>query len=188
MILHARIFTTMKEDEIFDRVVERLLSEARAMPKKLYHGSGSEMKIGTTIGGSGKKFRSNFGDVEKILEAFRPPEMESRLTGVYMVGRPSDAYTAGGSDAYVYEVQPLDEVQPHHFSWAGEVYDYAMDNADELTRKGPKLSRASLKAAIADPQVQRAALNYWNGVPPKSRKGEVWEYITTQARILRQVR
>ena len=166
------------------RLITYLLEGAGEV--RLYHGSSRELEIGDIIGG--RVFKSNFGDVEKIMEYYRPEGMAGRLNGVYLVSRPSDVYTAGGSDEYIYLMKPIGRVDRHHGAWLGVIYDYAMDNADELTRKGPKLSKASLKAAIADPQVQSAALNYWNGKPVKVRKGEVWEYIVDRAQVIKRVK
>lgn len=164
------------------RVLEAILLEGKKIPKKFYHGSSLELEHGKILGG--KRFKSNFGDVEKVLEKFRPPEMNSRLNSVFLVSTPSDVYTAGGSDSYIYLVEPIGNIQAHHQGWLGEIYNIAMKNADELTRTGPKLLPATMKRMSEE--FKELANNYWHGKDYK--KGGVWEYLSTKAKIIRKVR
>jgi hypothetical protein len=162
--------------------VSQLLVEV-SMPQRFYHGSSRELKIGSTLGG--RVFKSNFGDVEKVLEVFRPLEMHGRLDSVYLVGRPSDVYTAGGSDSNVYLVEPLDEVQPHHQGWLDQLYDLIAYHPDsQPTKRGPKMKPSVLKAIL--PEAEDMALGYWSGTKSKTRGP--WEYLCGSAKVVKQVK
>lgn len=167
-----------------ESILERLLFEASQLPQKFYHGSYSPLKIGSTIGG--RKFKSHFGDAEKLLEAFRPEGMHSRLESVYLCSRTGDISLAGGSTDYVYLVEPLDEVQKHHIAWLGEIYNMAMLASDNLTKMGPRLNASLYKSLL--PKAETAAMNYWMGKPPKSKTSEPWEYLCGSAKIVKQVK
>lgn len=154
------------------------------IPNKFYHGSNNELKPGTILGG--RKFQSNFGDAEKILEIFRPAEMNSRLNSVFMVSRPSYVNTSGGSDAYIYLVEPLDEPQKHYQGWLGEIYYLAMINSDELTKKGPKLKKSTINNLLNE--AEPLAKNYWYGKKYSGSGDKMWEFLCKNAKIIKEVK
>jgi len=171
----------MMIDDLEIKALEALLKEARGLPQRFYHGSSVELKPGTILGG--RKFVSKFGDVEKILEMFRPEGMNGRLDSVYLVSRPSKISVAGGSTDYIYQVEPVDEPQAHDQFWLGEIYDLAMINADELTKRGPKLKSSTIKKMLDE--VRPLAENYWGG---KRKSGDVQEFLCKEAKVIKAVR
>lgn len=165
-------------EAVLREYIRQLITEA---PQRFYHGSVNPLKIGQVIGG--RRFKSEFGDMEKLLEAYRPVGMHSRLTSVYMTSRPSDVYSAGGSDNNVYVVEPLDTVQRHHQGWIDDLYELTQQNADRHTLLGPRFNSTTFKTVL--PAASSAARGYWLG--KRSSNPGVWEYLCGSARVIRPV-
>lgn len=162
-------------------ILEAILKEADGLTRRFYHGSSVELKPAFILGG--RKFQSNFGDVEKILEIFKPAGMNGRLDSVYIVSKPSDVYSAGGQDNYIYLVEPMDEPQPHNQGWLSKIYNLAMINSDKLTKNGPILKSSTIKKMLDE--VKPHAENYWSG---KKFPGGLQEFICKRAKVIKEVK
>ena len=87
----------------------------------------------------------------------------------------NDLDNAGASIDHVYIVEPLGKVEHHDLNWMGEIdmimseaYDNGIQETEETMEK-----------------VKQAAESYWNGTPHYNES--VWEYLTTEARIIEEL-
>lgn len=167
------------------RELKYLIAEVTAsQPRKLYHGSSRELKIGSVMRGGRFSAESGFGMLETYAESLRPKDCISRFKGIFMVSRPSDIYSAGGSTDFVYEVEPIGKFNRYHFSWMGEAYNVMLQLA---SRASPlKLTKREL-AQAQEQGVDDMIMNYWNGARPPKGSNDYWEYLAGSVKIVRRV-
>ena len=136
------------------------------IPQKFYHGSMEELPVGTILTPR-DNYEQNWSNTDfyKPLEMYRPSNMLSHSKSVFMVGHEDDIDLAGGGTEWIFIVKPLGIVQKHDMNWSSEI---SMLTSDGL--------------GLDSPEVKKAAHNYWTGVPHYNE--QVWEYLTTSAKIL----
>lgn len=131
-----------------------------------YHGSMEYMEPGTILIPH-PRYEYNWGDSDfyGILEHYRPSNMLAHKDAVFMVANDEDIDLSGGGTEWVFIVQPAPRIEKHDVNWSSEI--------SMLRSEGYEPN---------DPEVEQAAMNYWNGVPHYNE--QVWEYLTTSAKIL----
>jgi hypothetical protein len=145
------------------------LAEA-VMPQRFYHGSGTELPVGTVLTARGAAYEADWihTDFYEVLERYRPANMLAHKDAVFMCDNPDDVDNAGGSTDWLFTVEPLGQVQRHDLNWSSEISLLLSDEAENSSSW--QLQR----------KLQKAAENYWNGVPHHSEN--VWEYLTPSAK------
>lgn len=144
------------------RIVEVTLGPS----KKFYHGSYEKLPVGTILTPR-DNYESNWQNTDfyKPLEKYRPKNMLPHKKSVFMCDNPDDVDLAGGSTEWLLTVEPLGPVQRHDLNWSSEISMLISDGH-----------------SIDSPVVQKAATNYWNGVPHPNES--VWEYLTSSAKVV----
>jgi hypothetical protein len=140
---------------------------------KYYHGSFEDLSIGLILKSSKDEgFTSEYeeaGLIEAIFERFKPSEMISRTTAVYICSTPEMIDNVGGYTDNIFEVKPSSQVEKSDLSWYTLVASRLCDNFDSNS-KVPK-------------DVTKMVENYWNGV---EREG-AWEFRCNSAKIVRNI-
>lgn len=144
-----------------------------------YHGASKPLKIGSLI--KAKSWKTEFSDkrsidninFEDFVEKLKPANKPSRLKCLYTVSAVEDLNSAGASEDYIYEVDPIGRVHKDDFGWLSEIMGLMFDEE--------KL--ANNKKAI------EFAKNYWNSVPCNISDVETpWEYLSDGMVIFKQVK
>ena len=147
--------------------------------EKFYHGSYDILSKGTILTPEKGNFMGTFSQDEMDshfkLEQFKPSSFLSRNNAIYMCKDIDDIDLSGGATDYIYIVKPLGKIESHDLNWMSEI-DLIMDEA---------YSHGEQEDSTTINKVQKAALNYWNGVPHFNES--VWEYLTTSAEVIREV-
>lgn len=95
------------------------------------------------------------------MESYRPVNKISRFESVFMVNDPSLVEYAGGYEDFIYEVEPIGQVDRSDLSWYSEIEIYN------------------------DPEErEECAKNYWNGIPFTNPANRLWEYRAKEAKII----
>lgn len=146
----------------FINLIESLQEEA----KTFYHGSNDKLRVGIILKPRGDEYEMDWKDTDfySVLEEFRPPNMLSHKDSVFMCDNPDDIDNAGGGTEWLFTVKPLGPVQRHDLNWGSEIS--MLLSEDEIDKEA----------------LQKAAENYWNGVPHYNES--VWEYLTPEAKII----
>ena len=142
--------------------------ESSELPKVFYHGSSDKLSVGTILTPRMDDYEKEWmhTDFYKPLEKYRPSNMLSHKESVFSVGDEDDVDLAGGATDWLFTVKPLGEkIEKHDLNWSSEICGLVGDGQD-----------------INSPNVKKAALNYWNGVPHYNE--QVWEYLSRRAEIL----
>ena len=144
------------------RIIE-FLTEANQL---FYHGSSEKLPVGTILTPGEDDYEENWGHNNwyQALEKYRPSKYRPHSWSVFMVDNDIDLDNAGSGTEGVFTVMPIGEVTKHDINWASEI-SVLFDNYD-----------------INSKEIEKAALNYWNGVPHPDES--VWEYLTPKARII----
>lgn len=103
---------------------------------------------------------------ERIIESQRPANALSRKDSVFMVGNPEEIDFAGGYEDYVYEVEPIGQVDKNDMSWYSDLGTYMWDRED-------------------DTEAIRLAQGYWSGKAKGGGEHTLFEYRASKARIVR---
>jgi len=132
-----------------------------------YHGSMDHLPVGTVLKPRGADYEHDWAhtDFYTALEQYRPSNMLSHKNAVFMVADPDDVDLAGGGTEWLFTVKPLGPVSKHDVNWSSEISMLRDDGHD-----------------VDSPEVKKAALNYWHGVPHPNES--VWEYLTPAAEII----
>ena len=135
--------------------------------QKFYHGSHDQFEVGEILTPGEDEYEEGMENVEwyHVLHQHRPMESRQHSWSVFMTGNEDDIDVAGGSTDYVYEVEPIGDVERHDINWASEI-SYLLDAGHDHN-----------SAEIAE-----AAANYWAGKPHHNE--QVWEYLAPKARIV----
>ena len=135
--------------------------------QKYYHGSHDKFEVGEILTPGEDDYEEGMENVEwyHILHQHRPMESRQHSWSVFMTGNEDDIDVAGGSTDYVYEVEPIGDVERHDINWASEI-SYLLDKGHD---------------AESD-EVKEAASNYWAGKPHHNE--QVWEYLAPKAKIV----
>lgn len=133
-----------------------------------YHGSMDHLPVGTVLKSRGADYEQDWAhtDFYSALEKYRPSHILSHSQAVFMVADPDDVDLAGGGTEWLFTVKPLGPVSKHDVNWSSEISMLTGDGHD-----------------VDSPEVQKAAENYWAGVPHPNES--VWEYLTPSAEILK---
>lgn len=133
-----------------------------------YHGSMDNLPVGTILKPRGDDYERDWAhtDFYSALDKYRPSHMLSHSQAVFMVADPDDVDLAGGGTSWLFTVKPLGPVSKHDVNWSSEISMLTDDGHD-----------------VDSPEVQKAAENYWAGVPHPNEN--VWEYLTPAAEILK---
>lgn len=134
---------------------------------KFYHGSDEHLPVGTILTARPDQFTTTWGknDWCAILERFRPVDMLAQHDAIFMCDNDEDVDAAGGGTEWVFTVKPLGRVEKHDMNWGTHISMLLCDDPDNLDA------------------IQKAAINYWNGVPYDVGES-LWEYLTPQAEIV----
>lgn len=108
--------------------------------------------------------------VEGFVDSYRPSGAVSRLKCVFVVDNVDDLNLAGASEDYVYEVEPIGKVTKAYFGWFSKVLMSAFSGKLKDNKTAEK-----------------AAQNYWKGIPMKS-SNMAREYLCDGFRIVRLVK
>jgi hypothetical protein len=135
--------------------------------QKYYHGSHDQFEVGEILTPGEDEYEEGMENVEwyHVLHQHRPMESRQHSWSVFMVADEDDIDVAGGATDYVYEVEPVGDVERHDINWASEI-SYLLDAGHDHD-----------SAEIAE-----AAANYWAGKPHHNE--QVWEYLAPKARIV----
>ena len=153
------------------RLASPFLAAARV---RYYHGSTKPLRIGTVLmpgKGGGLQSAPIMKTHEGLFEQAKPSDKISRMKCVFMCDSPQDVLRAGGG-AYVYEVQPLGQVDKSDQAW------YGIAGWPET----------GMQHSLQDPDTFDVVMNYWQGVPYPDPREHLWEYRTLAAKVLRQVK
>ena len=144
-----------------------ILRTLKESQKNFYHGSMISLPVGTILVPR-FNYEENWKDTDfyLALEHYRPSNMISHKSGVFMCDNPDDVDAAGGGTEWLFTVQPLGPIQRHDLNWGSEISCLISDGHP-----------------IDSEEVSHAAQNYWAGVPYHSEN--VWEYLTPRAKILK---
>ena len=166
------------------------------IPKILYHGSPSPLKIGkayrvrhwstTNQGGTTK-------DVEAILEKYRPTKSIARNKAFYMI----DTFAintlelTGASTKYVYAVEPIGRVERHDLQWLNDIDSIMIKGTDFFGHEDIPISYSWHMTPIHDFEVpetiEMLAKNYWSGEKYPYKDWSHWEYLSPSFRILKLI-
>ena len=145
---------------------------------RLFHGSRKRFPKGFVLRPQSDGYIS-FEEVkvhEAVMDHFRPVHCLPRSKSVFMVADPAEIDYAGGYEDNVYEVQPQGKVEKNDMAWYSELGSYT-EHFDEQGQ-----------IDLNDPEIMKAATNYWNGVPYKNPANSLWEYRSESAIVLRRIR
>ena len=147
---------------------KKLLDLDKVGAVRLYHGTKAKLQVGMILTPQPHGYVNDpeVAQHEAIMENARPEGALPRNQSVYMVADPDEIDFAGGYEDYIYEVEPIGEVERNNMGWYSEVSMYEWD--DE-----------------ADPRAVEAAESYWLG--SDFPKASIWEYRAPQAKIVRLV-
>lgn len=117
-----------------------------------YHGSKNNLEINTILISQENKGYTSYEEclsIENAFEHFRPKNKISRKIAIYLVDNPEIIEKVGGYDDYIYEIDPMGDVQKSDLYWYNEVAKEMGDffDIEELTDKAKKCIE-----------------NYWNSV------------------------
>ncbi|MHB8431660.1 MAG: JAB domain-containing protein [Acidimicrobiales bacterium] len=142
-----------------------------------YHGSEFCLPIGTVLRPRGS------GGIEDVLEKARPPAEPARTKSVFAVTDPDATTAAGGSDWYIYEIEPLGRVSgPFDGGWFIRIGD--------LLLKKMYAAKSESEVRAYEQQMDEAAAAYWSKhrcTGGECYGGEEW-LIEGGARVLALVR
>ena len=146
---------------------DRMESADLISGSKFYHGSYDKFDVGQVLTPREDQYEKNWGPNNwyQALEEHRPPAYLQHSRSVFMVGNDDDIDVAGGATDYVYEVQPVGNVERHDLNWASEI-SYLFDAGHDENSDA----------------IKEAALNYWKGVPHHNES--VWEYLAPEVKIV----
>jgi len=135
--------------------------------QKYYHGSHDKFEVGEILTPGEDDYEEGMENVEwyHILHQHRPMESRQHSWSVFMTGNEDDIDVAGGSTDYVYEVEPIGDVERHDINWASEI-SYLLDAGHKPDSN----------------EIKEAAANYWAGKPHHNE--QVWEYLAPKAKIV----
>lgn len=135
---------------------------------RYFHGSYDAHEAGTVFQGRGSSYEEKWAktDFYAALERWRPADKIAHRDAVFLVADPDDLDAVGSATDWCLEMEPLGPVSCHDVGWSSTV--------SLLISDGHKIDSA---------EVQTAAEAYWSGRPCPGE--EMWEYITTEARVLR---
>ena len=156
----------ISRDEWLARVTPKLREDT--MPgRKFYHGSYDKFEVGEILTPGEDDYEEGMENVEwyHVLHQHRPMESRQHSWSVFMTGNEDDIDVAGGSTDYVYEVEPIGDVERHDINWASEI-SYLLDAGHEPDSD----------------EIKEAAANYWAGKPHHNE--QVWEYLAPKAKIV----
>ncbi len=117
-----------------------------------FHGSKNNLEIGETLISQVDTGYTSYEEcisIENAFEYFRPEDKISRKTAIYLVDNPNIIEKVGGYDDYIYEIDPIGNIQKSDLYWYNEVAKEMGDffEIEELTEKAKKYIE-----------------NYWNSV------------------------
>ena len=156
----------ISRDEWLAQVTPKLREDT--MPgRKFYHGSHDQFEVGEILTPGEDEYEEGMENVEwyHVLHQHRPMESRQHSWSVFMTGNEDDIDVAGGSTDYVYEVEPIGDVERHDINWASEI-SYLLDAGHEPDSD----------------EIKEAAANYWAGKPHHNE--QVWEYLAPKAKIV----
>jgi hypothetical protein len=136
--------------------------------RRYFHSSREPLKIGITLAPRTNGYVNwpEVRETEKLIEHFRPPNCLPRQDSVFMADSPELCHRCGGDGDYVYEVEPIGEVQQSGFGYYSKIEEVVWDNAE-------------------DPLLKDLAQGHWSGQPyPGDPR---LEYRCREARIVRLV-
>ena len=150
-----------------DALKQQFKTTVTEATQKFYHGSHDQFEVGEILTPGEDEYEEGMENVEwyHVLHQHRPMESRQHSWSVFMTGNEDDIDVAGGSTDYVYEVEPIGDVERHDINWASEI-SYLLDAGHDHN-----------SAEIAE-----AAANYWAGKPHHNE--QVWEYLAPKARIV----
>ena len=150
-----------------DALKQQFKTTVTEATQKFYHGSHDQFEVGEILTPGEDEYEEGMENVEwyHVLHQHRPMESRQHSWSVFMTGNEDDIDVAGGSTDYVYEVEPIGDVERHDINWASEI-SYLLDAGHDHD-----------SAEIAE-----AAANYWAGKPHHNE--QVWEYLAPKARIV----
>lgn len=124
-----------------------------------FHASNSDLPIGKSITWKGSKKHGTFGDYEKILEATRPNNANSRLSSFYVTN--SKATAKWYSDnVYVVEIAP--NTPFHYLGWISAL----MNLVEKTGYSETGYVVPGWKSKIKEEDVQVVTQAYWSGLKP----------------------
>ena len=134
---------------------------------RFFHGTYEKLENGITLSGREEEYEKDWSNTDfyKILELFRPEEMISHKSGVFLCHHPDDIDAAGGGTDYICEMKPVGKIQRHDMNWSSEISSIMSDGYDLE-------------------KIEKAASNYWKGVAYGNGKDSLWEYIAEGALVL----
>ena len=161
-------------------------AEALGTHPTFYHGSEERFPVGFVLkpqsdgyvygdcaDGFSSIERDTIEQTEKILERYRPRDVISRRSAVFLVDQPDPDLIerAGGYADFIYGVEPIGTVWKTNLHWYSEVYSFAEGMSD---------------AEVQDvPGLRVLASNYWKAAPSERY---LWEYLCASANVLKIVR
>jgi hypothetical protein len=142
------------------------LIEAMQRQQLFYHGSSKRLPVGTVLKPRREDYEKDWNNTDfyAVLEHYRPANMLAHKDAVFMCDNPDDIDNSGGATDWLLTVEPLGDVQRHDLNWSSEISRLVSDDPDDIEA------------------IQRAAENYWNGIPHHDEN--VWEYLTPSARVV----
>lgn len=151
------------------------LSEAY---QQLYHGSHQPLKVGKVYRARlWQDKESGMGrDTEKILEFYRPRNAPSRQRAFFLADDSSVISVAGGSDEYVYQVQPVGRVMRTDQGWLGELSHLITEE---------RYSKVGKKRIRPKKAYEKLAEQYWAGDRFPTSEWSLWEYLTPSFRVVK---
>ena len=159
------------------RVNRRDLDRAVDERVAFYHGSGKPLPVGEVLRARMSKLRS-ISPVDQLVDAARPADAPPRWRTWYMATDPCDVSALGGSDAYVYRVEPTGTVVPVNYDWyrkvRSDVGHYVQD-----TGLAPWSDSAWVQSEL--PIAER----YWQNAPSAHAQTE---WLVPEIKVVRQVK
>jgi hypothetical protein len=157
--------------------IQELESKMRTGSGAFYHGSKRSLEIGTVL--TAKDAKGTFGQLEKLLEKYRPSNKFSRLSSFFLVDKAGDVVFAGGNSAFVYKVE-APKWTKHHFGWFSRILRFF-----PAYKYDKKIAEENAEA------IEEYANLYWSGAPykksPDDLGGSTWEYLAPKIKIIREV-
>src|SRR5271157_3270029 len=154
---------------VADKQPKKLLNLRTGAALKLYHGSKKQFQPGDILTPRSDGYFSDpdTRQHEEIVERNRPEGALPRSNSVYMVADPEEIDRAGGYENYVYEVEPIGNVEKNDLEWYGQISSYEWEG-DE------------------NPEADKMAQGYWSGLE-LGGNWTLYEYRAPQAKIVRLV-
>jgi hypothetical protein len=151
---------------IFPAMVKtwKATQEKFSAAKKFYHGSLKEFPIGFVLTPQKDGYIATNDSLEKLLESKRPETSLPRAESVFMVKDVDDIEAAGGYLDYVYEVEPIGNVEHNDVGFYSEAQSYAWGHSDKY-------------------EAEKMAQAYWSG-NRCPHDFSVMEYRCRQAKIV----